>query len=244
MDSSAKYTRAIIVNNNSEVTLKNKKGDINISINAVEKNEQQPVNVDGIKAENSSIIKLDSENNIIIKSKSKVDELLGQSNGGNTVNTIWSLNGSNINLNASGYIYLHSEDENGVVEALRASSEGTSLDKNSTININTYGISQNGFGLIVNVEGKQSRALDAYDGSVYTNTYNGGSIYLSAKSNEDTSSIHCFSLTDDANVILNAQTGNIYLLAKEDGLYSDNTHVYGIKSTSYGKISNVELKAK
>ena len=216
----------IYLNNNSTANLTSDKGNVNITVKTGAP-DADGGNVFGIRASNYSEINIQTGKDIIIDTNSNVED---KKDYGLNVSGI-SIEDSHATLTAEGILYINTKDINSSNTGIFASKNDTS-EKASKVNIITKGKNEDGIGVFINSEGKDSYAVQVMDSNIDISAQ--GDVVLNSSSWQNSRAINntsSYAATETSSATINTNGNDIQLSAKTNTVDKSVT-AYGIYNTA------------
>ena len=216
----------IYLNNNSTANLTSDKGNVSITVKTGAP-DADGGNVFGIRASNYSKINIQTGKDIIIDTNSNVED---KKDYGLNVSGI-SIEDSHATLTAEGILYINTKDINGSNTGIFTSKTNTS-EKASKVNIITKGKNEDGIGVFINSEGKDSYAVQVMDSNIDISAQ--GDVVLNSSSWQNSRAINntsSYAATETSSATINTNGNDIQLSAKTNTVDKSVT-AYGIYNTA------------
>ena len=216
----------IYLNNNSTANLTSDKGNVSITVKTGAP-DADGGNVFGIRASNYSEINIQTGKDIIIDTNSNVED---KKDYGLNVSGI-SIEDSHATLTAEGILYINTKDINGSNTGIFTSKTNTS-EKASKVNIITKGTNEDGIGVFINSEGKDSYAVQVMDSNIDISAQ--GDVVLNSSSWQNSRAINntsSYAATETSSATINTNGNDIQLSAKTNTVDKSVT-AYGIFNTA------------
>ncbi len=216
----------IYLNNNSTANLTSDKGNVSITVKTGAP-DADGGNVFGIRASNYSEINIQTGKDIIIDTNSNVED---KKDYGLNVSGI-SIEDSHATLTAEGILYINTKDINGSNTGIFTSKTNTS-EKASKVNIITKGKNEDGIGVFINSEGKDSYAVQVMDSNIDISAQ--GDVVLNSSSWQNSRAINntsSYAATETSSATINTNGNDIQLSAKTNTV-DKSVIAYGIYNTA------------